>query len=403
METYEIKKGIYWVGALDKNLRVFDIIMFTPYGTSYNSYVVKGTNKTAIFETVKENFFDDYIKKINDLGIDLEKVDYIVVDHTEPDHAGSIAKLLSLAKNAKVVGSAAAIKFVKAIANTDFESIIVNDGDQIDLGDKTLSFISAPLLHWPDSMFTYIKEDNVLITCDAFGCHYADEGIFDDKIKNYKDYEMALKYYFDCIMGPFKPAVLKAVNKIENLKIDTILSGHGPVLRKDPMRIVSLYKKWSKKDVHLKPQIVIIYVTAYGYTEAIAKKIEEGIKSKLDADVCLFNAVDYKTDELIEKVNNSDGILFGSPTINGAALTPILNLISAMNPIVHSNKTTAAFGSYGWSGEAVPFMTSMLKNLRTNVLEPGLKINFKPSNDELKQCFEFGKSFAEKLIKKLKK
>ena len=182
MKHLEVKNNIYWVGALDPNLRVFDIIMYTPYGTTYNSYVVKGSNKTAVFETVKAQFFDQYLERLNSLGVNPSEIDYIVVDHTEPDHAGSVSKLLKLAPNAKVVGSKIAIDFLKDIVNEDFEHIVVNHGDTLSLGNKTLEFISAPFLHWPDSMYTYIPEDKALITCDSFGSHYSCEEVFNDLV-----------------------------------------------------------------------------------------------------------------------------------------------------------------------------------------------------------------------------
>ena len=164
MKHLNIKDDLFWVGALDPNLRVFDIIMYTPYGTTYNSYVVKGSEKTAIFETVKAEFFDQYIARLKDLGVEPSEIDYIVVSHTEPDHAGSIGKILELAPNAKIVASPIAINYIKEIVNGDFESIPVKDGDSISLGNKTLKFMSVPFLHWPDTIYTYVEEDKTLIT-----------------------------------------------------------------------------------------------------------------------------------------------------------------------------------------------------------------------------------------------
>lgn len=200
MKKLKVTDGVTWIGAQDHKLRVFDIIMHTEFGTSYNSYLVKGSEKTAVIETVKLKFIDEFIEKLTS-EIDVNDIDYIIVDHTEPDHVGSVEELLKLSPNAKVVGSATAIRFLRAIANTEFESIIVSTNDEIDLGDKTLQFISAPFLHWPDSMYTYLKEDKVLFTCDSFGSHYAFDEVFISKLTNYEDYNKALKYYFDMIMG----------------------------------------------------------------------------------------------------------------------------------------------------------------------------------------------------------
>lgn len=405
MNAIEVKKDIYWVGALDPNLRVFDIIMYTPYGTTYNSYLVKGSEKTAIFETVKEKFFDEFLEKLKSLDMDIKNIDYIVVDHTEPDHAGSVAKLLDLAPNAKLVGSPTALRFMKGIMNREFDSIPVKNGDTLSLGNKTLQFVSAPFLHWPDSMYTYIVEDNILVTCDSFGSHYSNENVFNDLNENQEHYMDALKYYFTAIMGPFKSYVLEAIDKIKDLKIDIICPGHGPVLRDNPSRIIKLYKEWSTN--YEKPSdnkyIVIPYVSAYGYTETLAKNIAKGIESIGDFKIDMFDVINHNMNDIIENIERANGVLFGSPTINGDALKPILDILVSLNPIVHGKKIAAAFGSYGWSGEAVSYIEARLKQLKMDVLTPGLRINFKPSEEELTRAYKFGQSFAEKVNESINK
>jgi NADH oxidase (H2O-forming) len=403
MKSLEIKKDIYWVGALDPDLRIFDIIMYTPFGTTYNSYVVKGSEKTAVFETVKVQFFEQYLQRLKSLNIDITNIDYIIVDHTEPDHAGSVARLLELSPKAKVVGSMPAIKFMKKIANKPFESITVNDGDSLSLGNKTLKFISAPQLHWPDTIYTYIPEDSVLITCDSFGSHYCTNNIFDDQVENEENYMEALKYYYECIMGPFKPFVLKAIKKIENLSIDMICTGHGPVLRKNHWKIIDLYRQWSTPTPFTdgSSRVTISYVSAYGYTEAIANKIAEGIKSTGNFKINMYNIINHDMSEIVNSINESDGILFGSPTINADLLPPVRNVLTELNPIIHGGKFAAAFGSYGWSGEAVPQIETRLKELRMKLHGPGLKINFKPSEEDLEAAFNFGKEFGQKILSKV--
>ncbi|MCI6277189.1 MAG: FprA family A-type flavoprotein [Clostridium sp.] len=404
MKSVEIKKDIFWVGALDPGLRVFDIIMYTPYGTSYNSYIVKGSEKIAVFETVKEEFFDQYIERLNSLDINVSDIDYIIVDHTEPDHAGSVSKILDLAPKAKVIGSNCAIQYLTQIVNKPFESIVAKDGTSISLGNKTLNFISAPFLHWPDSMYTYIPEDSLLITCDSFGSHYSEENVFNDFVKSEEDYMTALKYYYDCIFGPFKPYVLKAIDKIKDLSIDTICPGHGPILRENPWKIVNIYKEWSTPAPSPKtPNITISYVSAYGYTKQLAEEIAKGIASKGDFEIKLFDLVSSSQEEILKSINKSDGILFGSPTINCDLLEPIRDLMTKLNPIVHGKKVAGAFGSYGWSGEAVPNMETRLKELRMDLLLPSLKIKFKPSSEELDSAFNFGELFADKVLTKRNK
>lgn len=405
MNAIEIKKDIHWVGALDPNLRIFDIIMYTPYGTTYNSYLVKGSEKTAIFETVKEKFFDEFLERLNSLNTDIKDIDYIIVDHTEPDHAGSVAKLLDLAPKAKLVGSSTALRFMRGIVNREFDSITVNHGDTLSLGNKTLQFISAPFLHWPDSMYTYIVEDNLLVTCDSFGCHYSNKDIFNDLNESQENYMDALKYYFTAIMGPFKSYVLDAIDKIKDLNIDIICPGHGPILRDNPSKIIKLYKEWSldsEKSSESK-YIVIPYVSAYGYTESLAKKIEEGIHSIGGFKVELFDVIHHNINDIVSSIEKSHGVIFGSPTINGDALKPILDILISLNPIVHGRKTAAAFGSYGWSGEAVSNIENRLKQLKMDIFSPGLRVNFKPSEEDLTHAYHFGQSFAQKIDENISK
>ncbi|MCT4598847.1 MAG: FAD-dependent oxidoreductase [Vallitalea sp.] len=397
MKKLKVSEGVTWIGAQDHKLRVFDIIMHTEFGTSYNSYLVKGSEKNAVIETVKLKFIDEFIEKLTS-EIDINNIDYIIVDHTEPDHVGSVEELLKLSPKAKVVGSATAIRFLKAIANMDFESIIVDTNDEISLGDKTLQFISAPFLHWPDSMYTYLKEDNILFTCDSFGSHYAFDEVFSSKLTNHEDYYKALRYYFDMIMGPFKPYMLEAINKIEKLPIDIICPGHGPVLDDDPLKIVEQCKEWSTEyNPNNNKTIIIPYVSAYGYTEEIAENIRNGITSLGDINVELYDMVYTDKEDVLSKIKWADGIIFGSPTINGDALFPIWELLIRLSPIGSNNKFASTFGSYGWSGEAVPNIEARLKQLRMKLL-PGLKINFKPSKEEIKLAYDFGVEFGKSVI-----
>ena len=277
MKTLELKKGFYWAGILDPNLRVFDIIMETKFGTTYNSYVLKGSEKTALFETAKEKFMGDYMAKLKEV-VDIKDIDYIIVDHTEPDHAGSAKYLLEENPAIKLVGSATAINFMKEICNMEFNSVIVKDGDTLSLGDKTLKFIGAQNLHWPDSMYTYIVEDKTLVTCDSFGSHYSLDAVLASKIVNRDDYMEALRYYYDNIIGPFKPYVLKAIDKIRDLDIDMICPGHGPVLDSNPWEIVDIYEKWSTEvNPNARKTVVIPYVSAYGYTGMLLWEIYTGL------------------------------------------------------------------------------------------------------------------------------
>lgn len=398
MPALKIKEDVYFVGVQDPDLDIFDIVMVTEFGTSYNAYLVKGRDKTVLIETVKENFFDEYLQKIQDI-VQLGEIDYLIMNHTEPDHAGSLAMLLDKIPGLTVLGSATALDFLKEITNRTFKSQAVEHDEELDLGGKTLRFISAPFLHWPDSMYTYAVEDRILFTCDSFGSHYADERVFNDIIGG--DFYDAYKYYFDMIMGPFKPYVLEALDKIKDLPIDIICPGHGPVLREKLDYYIDLYREWATPVVpqHDKPVVVMAYVSAYGYTKALADSIAEGITAMGDFELKSYDLVYTPVEEVLEEVLYADGLLVGSPTINGDALPPIWHLITSLSPIVHAGKVAMAFGAYGWSGEAVPAVENRLRALRMQAL-PGLKVRFKPSPRNLDDAFEAGNNFARAILDK---
>lgn len=404
MKTLKLKNNFYWLGVQDPELKVFDIIMTTEFGSSYNAYLLKGTEKTAVFETVKPKFMDEYFGKLSDL-VNVSEIDYLIVSHTEPDHAGSIARLIELNPEIIVVGSQTAIMFLKEITNGEFKSKVIKEGETLSLGDKTLRFISAVNLHWPDAMYTYIEEDKTLVSCDSFAVHYTFDDVLISKLREkgdetYQEYRGALYYYYACIMKPFRPFVLQAINKIRNLEIDMICTGHGPVLDENPWEIVQLYEEWAATPpANLRKTVVMPYVSAYGYTAALAEKIAEGILSVGDYEVKKFDMVDADRDEVIAEMLTADGLLFGTPTIVGDALEPIWDLLLGVHPIQVAGKPASAFGSYGWSGEGVPNILARLGQLRTKVFEEGYKARFNPSPAQLDGALAFGKRFAEENLK----
>jgi flavorubredoxin len=401
MEILELKKDFYWTGVLDANLRVFDIIMETEFGTSYNSYLLKTSEKTVLFETAKAKFLDGYLNALSKL-VDIKDIDYIVVNHTEPDHAGSIEKLIEINPDIKIIGSQVAIGFLKNIVNRDFNGIIVKENETLNLGDKTLRFMSVPNLHWPDTMYTYIEEDKTLVTCDSFGSHYSFDEILLSKVTDNEGYLRALKYYFDCIIGPFKnPFMIKALDRIKNLEIDMICTGHGPVVDCRIDEIMEYYKNWSNvQNPNPRKTVIIPYVSAYGYTKELADKIAEGIKASGDIDVRTYDMVESDQGKVLEELEFADGILFGTPTIVGEALKPIWDLTTSIFARTHSNKLASAFGSYGWSGEAVPHIIERLKQLRMKVVDEGFRVKFKPSDSELSEAYDYGYNFACILLNK---
>ena len=398
MKTLQLKQDLYWAGILDKDLRVFDIIMYTEFGTTYNSYILKAGDKTILFETAKEKFYGDYREALLE-QLDIETIDYIVVDHTEPDHAGSIVRVIEENPRAKIIATPTAISFLKSIVNNDFYSIPVKDGDEMKIGNKTLKFFVVPNLHWPDTMYTYIVEDKVLVTCDSFGSHYVHEGILRSTVTDYEGYLRATKYYFDNILGPFKqPYMTDAMKIVRSLEIDMICPGHGPVLDSHIPELLAIYDEWCKIPKNDKTTVVIPYVSAYGYTEELAGKITEGIKEAGDIDVKCFDMVTADAAVVAGEIGAADGILFGTPTILQEALKPIWDLTTGMYPPIHGGKLASAFGSYGWSGEGVPHIIERLKQINLRVVD-GFRVRFKPSEKELAEAFEFGYQFGRKLLK----
>lgn len=397
MPNVKIKDALYWVGVQDHELRVFDVIMETKFGTSYNAYLLKTTEGSILFETTKAKKIETFINNLKSV-VDLADIKYIVIDHTEPDHAGSLEQLLALCPNATVLGSAIALQFLENICNREIPGKAVTDNDVISLGGYDLTFISAPFLHWPDSMFTYVKQIKTLVTCDSFGCHYADDRVCNDLIEG--DFVEAYSYYFNVIMGPFKKYVQYALQKIAPLDIATICPGHGPVLREKLDFYLDLYDKWSREtepEQRDEPKVTIAYVSAYGYTEELAMEIASGINENCHAKVKCYDMVVADHAAVMAELVDSDGILFGSPTVNGDSLPPITDLVMQLNGVLHGGKIAGAFGSYGWSGEAADMLMARLNILRMNTLEPPLKAIFKPSAKEFKQAYNYGKRFARKL------
>lgn len=394
MQTLQLKDQFFWTGIVDRRLRVFDIIMFTEFGTTYNSYVLKAGDKTVLFETAKAKFFDEYLEELKGIT-EIGSIDYLIVDHTEPDHAGSVELLLDLNPNMKIIATGCAINFLKNIVNRDFYSIQVKDNDTIDIGGKTLRFLTVPNLHWPDTMYTYIEEDKILVTCDSFGAHYGVEGVLRSQVENEADYKKALKYYFDCIMGPFKPYMLKAVQRVRELDVDLICTGHGPVLDAKIPEILDLYEKWcTVVNPNHEKTVIIPYVSAYGYTEQLSKEIARGIRESGPVEVRCYDLVETDPAEVAKELGFADGMLFGTPTIVGEALKPIWDLTTSIFPSTHGGKYASAFGSYGWSGEGVPHIIERLKQLKMKVPDEGFRVKFKPGEVDLMEAYEYGYRFG---------
>ena len=393
-KALKLRENFYWAGILDDTLRVFDIIMYTEFGTTYNSYLYKAGDKVILFETVKEKFFDDYLKELEKI-VDVTKIDYLVVNHTEPDHAGSVQRLLELNPGLKVIATPTAISFLQNIVNGDFCSIAVKDEQEMKIGNITLRFLHVPNLHWPDTMYTYIEEEQALVTCDSFGSHYSFDEILVSRVTNQEDYWKATKYYFDCIIGPFKPFMLQALERVRQLDVSMICTGHGPGLDTDIAKMHNTYEEWcTVVNPNQKKTVVIPYVSAYGYTGLLAEEIAKGIADSGDIDVRSYDMVTADQGKVLEELGFADGILFGTPTIVGEALKPIWDLTTSIFAGTHGGKLASAFGSYGWSGEGVPHIIERLHQLRMRVPDEGFRVRFKPSEVDLLNAYDYGYNFG---------
>lgn len=397
-QVIEITPSVKWIGILDYDIVTFDIVMETEYGTTYNSYFIDAEKK-AIIETSKEKFWDTYLAKIQQVT-DPSEIEYIVLNHTEPDHSGNLGRMLKLAPKATVVGSGNAIRYLEDIVGFGFKSLKVKDGDTLNLGNKTLRFISAPNLHWPDTMYTYLEEEKVLFTCDSFGAHYAHPAMFDDLVEDYHD---AFKYYFDVILKPYSKFMLKAIEKIRPLDIGVIATGHGPVLRANWKKYVDLSETYSREYLAEsqsdRNRILITYVSAYGYTGEMAGYIAEGMKeSNSELEIELADIENMSLGEMESRVVWANSLLVGSPTINQNTLLPVYKLFAVINPIRDKGKLAASFGSYGWSGEAVKIIEDHLKNLKLTVMEGGFASKFYPHAEKAEDLRAFGRKFAAQVL-----
>ena len=391
----KVSEHVSWIGVLDRDLVSFDIVMETKFGTTYNSFFIDAEKK-AVIDTVKKPFWPEYREKLLSLT-DPSKIDYIICNHTEPDHSGSICDLLELAPDATVVGSGQALTYLGEMVGKPFKSKKVKDGDVIDLGNMKLKVIGAPNLHWPDSIYTYLEEEALLFTCDSFGAHYADEKMWDDQVG---DYSEAFDYYFDVILKPYSKFMLKAIEKIRTLPIDMICPGHGPILRstwKEKIDKSAAIASCYMDDIERKNRVLIAYVSAYGYTKKMAYQLEEGLKKAGDVEVDVVDIENILLGDLEEHVAKADGILVGSPTINQNTVLPVYKLFSVINPLRDKGKPAAAFGSFGWSGEAVGLIENHLKNLKLKVVDQGISARFRPNKEETESLIGFGKKFGQSL------
>jgi flavorubredoxin len=391
----ELLPGVHWVGALDPGLRTFDIILKTANGTTYNSYVVRGSAGVAVIDTVKENYSDTFFRRLESVA-DYGEITAIVLNHLEPDHSGALPELLKRAPQARLYLSSRGAPMLKGLLHGDKLTYQpTQTGMSVDLGDRKLRFLQTPFLHWPDTQCTFLEEEGVLFSGDVFGCHFCDPRLFNDAVG---DFRFSFEYYYAHIMRPFRNHVLEALEIIEPLPINLIAPAHGPVLRDAPERYVARYRELSasglKNEAADEKTLLIFYLSAYGSTRAMAEALTAGAEEAGGVRVSLYDIEGGEVSPFVDLIEEADGLAFGSPTINGDAVKPVWDLLSSLTAVNLKGKLGAAFGSYGWSGEAVPMVEDRLRGLKLRVPVKGVRARLIPTSDELAQCREFGRNLA---------
>ena len=379
---------MFWVGIKDRDRRLFDALVRLPEGTTYNAYLVVGDKKRALIDTVNPGFekaLEDKIKQITDPS----ELDYVIMNHAEPDHGGAIPHMMALAKNAKLITTRVGAKMAKTYYKVpEDRTIAVAEGDTISLGDKTLRFIDAPMLHWPETMFTYLPENKILFPCDFFGAHIT-RGFYDNEVH---DLIAQAQRYFGEIMMPYSNMAQKALQKVKALEIDSIAPSHGPVYR-DPQRILEAYDRWSNGET--KQKATIAYVSMWNSTEKMVYAIAETLASE-GIETVKYNLTSADTGDLARDLVDSMAIVLGAPTVLGGVHPLGLQatyLVKALHPPA---RFAVILSSYGWAGGAIKHIQETLGPSRTEIVGT-IQVNGPPSEKDIARIVELGKALAAKI------
>ena len=387
-----LSNGINWVGVIDWNIRDFHGYI-TRRGTTYNSYLISD-KKIALVDTVKSSFSKEFLDKIQEIT-DLEKIDYIIIKHVEMDHSSSLPIIAELAKNATIIASQRGKEAIIEHYGENFPIKTVKTGDEIDLGNRRLRFIEAPMLHWPDSMFTYIVEEKILLSNDAFGQHLASAFRFDDEIEENVLMEEAITYYANILM-PLGSLVSRKIQEIVKMGISPkiIAPSHGIIWRSNPSKIIQAYLDWSICKSKMKA--VVVFDTMWNSTNHMARAITKGLISE-GVETKLLKLRSAENTDIITEILTAKAVIVGSPTLNQQmfpSLGAFLTYITGLKP---RGKLWSFFGSYGWSRGAVKSMSEIAKRAGFEIINSGLEVKYVPTKDDLKMCFDFGKEIAKKI------
>ena len=391
----EIAPRIYWVGVEDWNRRWFDSLIPLPYGTSFNAYLVVGKEKIALVDTVHKSFSGELQENIRRI-VDPEKIDYVVMNHAEPDHGSSIPTMLSVARNARLVVTKVGVDMARVFYDPPTERIMaVKDGDTIDLGGKTLKFLEAPWLHWPETMFTYCVEDGVLFSCDFFGAHLAKSRLFDDEFDE-RLLPEAKRYYAE-IMMPFSVAIQRALDKVKGLDVKMIGSSHGPIYR-NPKRIIDAYETWARGP--LLPKVVVVYVSMWGSTETLEKAVINAISAE-GVEVVPYNLLVTDISHVISDLVDASAIVIGAPTVLNQPHPLAIMATEFIRALKPRAKLVAVFGSFGWGRASTKAIADRLGQSGFEILET-LEVRGPPKGEDLEKAVELGKHVAQRVKETLK-
>jgi flavorubredoxin len=390
-----VKNNVSWVGKVDWELQKFHGDEYSTHkGSTYNSYLVE-EEKTVLIDTVWEPFAKEYVENLMK-EIDLNKIDYIIVNHGEVDHSGALPELMKHIPDTPIYCTKKAVDSLKGQYHKDWNFNVVNTGDKLDIGNgKELIFVEMKMLHWPDSMATYMTEDNILFSNDAFGQHYATEMLFNDLVDQCDLYQEAIKYFAN-ILTPFNAILRKKLDEVIslNLPIDIIATSHGVIWRDNPMQIVEKYVEWAKD--YQENQITIIYDTMWNGTKELAERIAEGIAIEdKEVVVKIFNLAKSDMNDLITEVFKSKTVAVGSPTIGSSVLHSIAGFIHYVKSMKFKNKKAAGFGCYGWSGESPSVINERMKEAGFEIIGEGLKNKWNPDKDSKEAAVQFGREIAK--------
>lgn len=391
MQPVKIKENIYWVGAVDWDIRDFHGYS-TDKGTTYNSFLVID-EKIALFDTVKKNFRNQLAHNLSKI-VDPSKINYIIVNHVEMDHSGSLPEIIDMVEPEKIYCSPMCKNVLLGhFHRDDWPYEVVESGQTISLGKRTVQFIETRMLHWPDSMFSYLKEDRLLISSDAFGQHWATSERFDNEVDLPELFRHAAKYYANILL-PLSPLVTKLLSQVRELglEIEIIAPDHGLIWCTHPAKIMEAYSNWSQQKGKLKA--LIVYDTMWYSTDAMAKAIADGLVLEGVSVKMLDLRVNHRSDIMTELLD-AKAVILGSPTFNKGILPRVADMLTYMKGLHPSNKIGTAFGSYGWSGEAVKLIKQAMEEMKILIVDPGISVNFVPTQEDLKQCVELGRKIGQ--------